>query len=230
MMGGVAFEPDTTTAMPGLYAAGEDTGGVHGANRLGGNGVANSTVYGGIAGDRMAADAGGERAFPDPDEAVLEEAAARCLGVFDRPPGDLAGIRERLSDLMWDEVGILRSAESLDRAEAGLAALAAEVEAAGAAGGGRAFNLAWQERLNMESLVTVSRAIAAAARAREDSRGAHYREDFPETGDLAATRYTAVRLEDGAFAAASEPVAFTRVRPGESLLDRSPDSVRGGKL
>ena len=108
MMGGVAFEPDTTTAMPGLYAAGEDTGGVHGANRLGGNGVANSTVYGGIAGDRMAAAAGRERAFPDPDEAVLEEAAARCLRVFDRPPGDLTGIRGRLSDLMWDEVGILR--------------------------------------------------------------------------------------------------------------------------
>ena len=230
MMGGVAFEPDTTTAMPGLYAAGEDTGGVHGANRLGGNGVANSTVYGGIAGDRMATDAGRERAFPDPDEAVLEAAAARCLRVFDRPPGDLAGIRERLSDLMWDEVGILRSAESLDRAEAGLADIAAEVEAAGAAGGGRAFNLAWHDRLNLESLVTVSRAITAAARAREDSRGAHYREDFPKTGDLATTRYTAVRLKGGEFMSSSEPVAFTRVRPGESLLDRSPDSVGGGRL
>ena len=219
MMGGVAFEPDTTTALPGLYAAGEDTGGVHGANRLGGNGVANSTVYGGIAGDRMAADAARERAFPDPDEAVLEAAAARCLALFDRPPGDLSGIRDRLSDLMWDEVGILLSAESLERADAVLADLAAEVEAAGAPGG-RAFNLAWHDRLNLESLVTVSRAITAAARAREDSRGAHYREDFPETGDLAATRYTAVRLADGAFAAASEPVAFTHVRPGESLLDR----------
>ncbi len=219
MMGGVAFEPDTTTALPGLYAAGEDTGGVHGANRLGGNGVANSTVYGGVAGDRMAADAGRERAFPDPDEAVLEAAAARCLALFDRPPGDLAGIRERLSDLMWDEVGILRSAGSLERAEAGLADLAAEVEAAGAPGG-PAFNLAWHDRLNLESLVTVSRAIAAAARARQDSRGAHYREDFPETGDLAATRYTAVRLADGALAASSEPVAFTHVSPGESLLDR----------
>ena len=118
-----------------------------------------------------------------------------------------------------DEVGILRSAESLARAEAGLADLAAEVEAAGAAGGGRAFNLAWHDRLNLESLVTVSRAITAAARAREDSRGAHFREDFPETGDLAATRYTAVRLEGGALTASSEPVAFTRIRPGETLLD-----------
>ena len=121
---------------------------------------------------------------------------------------------------MWDEVGILRSAGSLERAEAGLADLAAEVEAAGAAaGGGRAFNLAWHDRLNLESLVTVSRAITAAARAREDSRGAHYREDFPETGDLDATRYTAVRLADGALAASSEPVAFTHIRPGETLLD-----------
>src|SRR5204862_2193770 len=55
MMGGVAFAPDCTTALPGLYAAGEDTGGVHGANRLGGNGVANSTVFGGLAGDSIAA-------------------------------------------------------------------------------------------------------------------------------------------------------------------------------
>ena len=223
MMGGVTFEPDTSTAMPGLYAAGEDTGGVHGANRLGGNGVANSTVYGGIAGDQMAVDARRLRAFPDADETVLEAAVARCLSVLDRPPGDLAGIRTRLSDLMWDEVGILRSAGSLEHARIGLADLAAEVAAAGAAGSGRAFNLAWQERLNLESLVTVSRAIAVAACAREDSRGAHYREDFPEIDDLAATRYTTVRLEDSAFAASSEPVAFTRVRPGETLVPNGLD-------
>ncbi len=218
MMGGVAFEPDTTTALAGLYAAGEDTGGVHGANRLGGNGVANSTVYGGLAGDRMARDAARERARPEPDEARLAAEAARCLAPFDRPAGDLAGLRDRLADLMWEEVGILRSAESLARAEAGLADLEAELATLGAPGG-RAFNLAWQARLDLESLVAVSRAIAAAARAREDSRGAHYREDFPESGDLAATRYTTVRqAEDGALAAGSEPVAFTRVAPGETLL------------
>ena len=73
-----------------------------------------------------------------------------------------------------------------------------------------ACNLAWHDRLNLDSLVTVSRAATATACAREN---------FPETGNLAATRYTAVRLADGALAATSEPVAFIRIRPGEALLD-----------
>src|SRR5262245_9459196 len=74
MMGGVQFKPDCRTEMPRLYAAGEDTGGVHGANRLGGNGVANSTVFGGIAGDAMAAQTKTTGALPDPDSVVLERA------------------------------------------------------------------------------------------------------------------------------------------------------------
>src|SRR5205085_4979322 len=72
MMGGVMFAPDCTTEMPGLYAAGEDTGGVHGANRLGGNGVANSTVYGGIAGDTMGRWTAKEGRWRDPDMAEIE--------------------------------------------------------------------------------------------------------------------------------------------------------------
>ena len=78
--------------------------------------------------------------------------------------------------------------------------------------------MAWHDRLNLESLVTVSRAMAAAALARENSRGAHYREDFPETGDLSRTRHTLVSLRGGAVTADDAPVAFSRVRPGESLI------------
>src|ERR1051325_2690088 len=72
MMGGVVFAPDCSTEMPGLYAAGEDTGGVHGANRLGGNGVANSTVFGGLAGDAMAAALRESRVLADPEPAAIE--------------------------------------------------------------------------------------------------------------------------------------------------------------
>ena len=72
--------------------------------------------------------------------------------------------------------------------------------------------------LNLESQIVVSRAIATAAIAREDSRGAHFREDFPETRDLETSANTVVRLQDGAISVENTPVAFTRVRPGETLL------------
>ena len=79
MMGGVEFDADCTTPLPRLYAAGEDTGGVHGANRLGGNGVANSTVFGGIAGDVMGARTKRAGALPEPDQAAIEAAYERAF-------------------------------------------------------------------------------------------------------------------------------------------------------
>ena len=86
------------------------------------------------------------------------------------------------------------------------------------ADGDRAFNLTWHDWLNLQNLITVSRAIAAAALAREDSRGAHFREDFPETDDLERSTYTVVSLRDGRLVQSRLPVVFNRVKPGESLL------------
>src|SRR5436853_4126129 len=108
LMGGVEFAPDCTTELSGLFVAGEDAGGVHGANRLGGNGVANSTVFGGIAGTTMAAWLAENPRAPEPDEDAIEVAIARYETAFRQPPGDLEPIRERLYDCMWNDVGILR--------------------------------------------------------------------------------------------------------------------------
>lgn len=83
----------------------------------------------------------------------------------------------------------------------------------------RAFNLSWHDWLNLGSLVEVSRAIVAAASARRESRGAHFRTDYPETGDLAASTYTRVRRSGGELHVDAVPVRFSRVRPGESMLD-----------
>ena len=82
----------------------------------------------------------------------------------------------------------------------------------------RAYNLTWMDRLNLENLILTSRSIVAAALAREDSRGAHFREDFPATSDLATSAYTVARLDGDAIALEMRPVDFTRVRPGETLL------------
>lgn len=218
MMGGVAFEADCTTELLGLFAAGEDTGGVHGANRLGGNGVANSTVFGGIAGASMATWVPAHGAFAPPDLAVVEGAIDATLSPLARPPGDLTGLRQRLLDVMWNDVGILRDANGLARGIQTLDALAEEVDACGVPDGDRRYNLTWQDRLNLENLVLVSRAIAAAAMARTDSRGAHWREDFPETGDLATSRYTVARLSVHGLDITTSPVSFDIVAPGHSLL------------
>ena len=218
MMGGAVFEPDCTTEVPGLFLAGEDSGGVHGANRLGGNGVANSTVFGGIAGATMAAHVAKGGALKDPDEAVVEAARAAALHPFETKPGDLNGLRERLESLMWDRVGILRDEEGLISAINELSDLSKNLNETGLPDSTRAFNLTWHDWLNLQSQIRIGEAIARAALAREDSRGAHFREDFPETGDLDTSAYTVVRQGVDGLEVTSEPVAFTIVRPGESLI------------
>ncbi|GMG84849.1 FAD-binding protein [Paralimibaculum aggregatum] len=224
-MGGVVVDPDTRTALPGLHVAGEDAGGAHGSNRLGGNGVANSTVFGGIAGDVMGADIAGAGALREPDPAVLEAEIGRALAPFSRPAakaGAVQGLRRALQEAMWEHVGVIRTGSGLARGIARVGELRAELAETGLDGTGtageRAFNLTWHDWLNMASLVEVSAAIAEAAQARENSRGAHHRSDFPEAGDLEASYYTVVRQSAAGLDVDREPVAFTIVRPGETVL------------
>ncbi len=218
MMGGVEFSAECRTALEGLFGAGEDTGGVHGANRLGGNGVANSTVFGGIAGDSMAAWTSQWGVWREPSAAGLEEARARAFAPLGTPRGDVEEVREALYNVMWDDVGILRTAEGLVRGQQRLAELRTELDATRIAGDDLRYNLTWHDWLNLSNLLTVSSAICTAALAREDSRGAHFREDFPETGDLATSAFSRVTLAGERMQVAWKPVEFTRVRPGESLL------------
>ncbi len=217
MMGGVMFDTGCRTELPGLYAAGEDTGGVHGANRLGGNGVANSTVFGGFAGGAMGA-AAPRRSFAEPDRAAVEASVERTLAPLGQPGGDLDAIRRELLQVMWDDVGILRSATGMARAGVVLERLALEISQAGVAGEDKRYNLTWMDRLNLENMILTSQAILLAAAARTDSRGAHFRTDHPATSDLATSRYTVVRQTAGRLVVSTSPVAFTILHPGETLL------------
>jgi fumarate reductase flavoprotein subunit len=217
-MGGVVCKTDTSTEMPGLFVAGEDASGMHGANRLGGNGVANSTVFGGIAGDVMPKWIRANAGHRPVDEQVVEAEMARALAPFARPPGDVNRLREKLQDLMWEDVGVIRDRAGLDRAIAGLDDLEAELASIGVSDADRAFNLTWHDWLNLRSLIEVSRVIALAARRRENSRGAHFRDDFPEPGDLASSTFTVARQHGDAIEITDQPVHFTIVRPGETLL------------
>ncbi len=217
-MGGLVCDVDTATELPGLWVAGEDAGGVHGANRLGGNGVANSTVFGAIAGDTMADWIRHNPGHRPPDEDVLAAELERAQLPLARKGGDLNRLRETLLDIMWDDVGVIRDKRGLERGLGKLDAVETELLATGLADSDRAFNLTWADWLNLRSLVEISKAIAVAALKRENSRGAHYREDFPGEGDLATSTFTVARQRNGRLEIADEPVAFTIVRPGESLL------------
>jgi fumarate reductase flavoprotein subunit len=218
-MGGVICRADTSTQWPGLFVAGEDASGMHGANRLGGNGVANSTVFGGIAGDAMPRWIAANPGRREPDEDVLDRELSRALHPFTRSSGNLNDLRDRLLDAMWDDVGVVRDAAGLDRAMATLDSIEAELLATGVADGARTFNMSWHDWLNLRSLCETSRVIALAARRRENSRGAHFRSDFPQPGDFSASRFTVARLVNGTLEISEQPVEFTHVKPGESLLE-----------
>jgi succinate dehydrogenase/fumarate reductase flavoprotein subunit len=212
MMGGAVVDPSCRTALEGLFVAGEDAGGVHGANRLGGNGVAESTVFGGIAGDVMADFAAG-RPAPIVADAGLD-AVARAL---DAPRGrasavDLYALQRELRALMWDRAGLVRDAAGLAEARAGIERIAGELTRVGVPGHG-VFNMAWQDWLNLTNQATVARLIVASALERRESRGAHYRSDFasPEAGPLFTVRVR--RGHDGAPHVSRAPVALTRCAP-----------------
>jgi fumarate reductase flavoprotein subunit len=182
MMGGVPIDPECRTALDGLFAAGEDASGVHGANRLGGNGVAESTVYGGLAGDVMASCSPAVDHYPFSEtqvEELIEKAATPLTRV-----GDLSvyPLRERMKESMWRKAGVVRDKAQLESAREELAEIREELGRV-SCGGGREYNLAWADALNMENYLDVSDAIVNGALAREESRGSHYRSDFPEQDD-----------------------------------------------
>jgi len=196
MMGGVIFGVDGRTELPALFAAGEDTGGVHGANRLGGNGVANSTVFGGLAGDALGPYVRQSGQLAAPDMAELDAAAARARAPFGKPAGDMNAIRERLYDVMWDDAGIIRNRASLERTLGVLDELDAALAEAGLAEQDPRFNLSWHDWMNLDNLILVSRTICVAA----------------------TSQYTVARLQSGTIDVVNRPVEFTRIRPSESLI------------
>jgi fumarate reductase flavoprotein subunit len=219
LMGGVRIDTACRSNIAGLLVAGEDAGGVHGANRLGGNGVGCSTVFGGIAGESLVAALAGQAPAPIA-AADIESHVTRALAPFARPPGeDVYVLRDELKTLMWERAGLVRDARSLAAAQEGLAALRERAGRVQVQGTPR-LNAEWQEWLNLQSMLTVSDMIVASALARQESRGSHYRSDFPAADDARYLRNVYVQ-QDGDLRVWLEPVAFTRLAPpGQATVGR----------
>lgn len=236
LMGGVVCNTDTETSLKGLFVAGEDAGGIHGANRLGGNGVANSTVFGGVAGEAMAGYAATAELL-EPNSVVLEREIERALMPFNLEGENVNvhALREELMDIMWEHVGVMRDRIGLTRGLERVENLKSRLLAGNIGVENRVFNLTWHDWLNLYNLIEISLVITRAALARENSRGAHFREDFPEPGSLDESYFTQVELQETGLEVEQIPVEFNIIKPGESLIEdytetapkvqRRPDTV-----
>jgi succinate dehydrogenase / fumarate reductase, flavoprotein subunit len=180
IMGGIEVEPDTQmSTVPGLFAAGEAAAGLHGANRLGGNSLSDLLVFGKRAGE-FAAKFAQENPAPAPEQAQLDAIARECLAPFDRDANEGPyAVQHELQDMMQDKVGIVRIEPEMREALEGLKQLKARAARVGV-GGNREYNPGWHTALDLDNLLTVSEVITRAAIERKESRGGHFRDDFPE--------------------------------------------------
>ena len=213
IMGGVRVDADTQMSrVPGLFACGECASGINGANRLGGNSLSDLLVFGKRAGEHAAAYAKDARAGAI-DEAQVAEAARRVLEPFERAPSQEASfaVQRDLQELMQAKVGIVRNEADMDSALAEIGRLS-ERAARVTVEGNRDYNPGWHTALDLHNLLTVSEAVTRAALLRKESRGGHYREDFPKKDDAAGKVSTVVRKgADGAMVI--EVVAIPEMPP-----------------
>ncbi|HSA55181.1 MAG TPA: fumarate reductase/succinate dehydrogenase flavoprotein subunit [Gemmatimonadaceae bacterium] len=179
IMGGIRVDGDTQmSTAPGLFAAGECAAGLHGANRLGGNSLSDLLVFGKRAGE-FAAQFARQHGAVRIDEAQVDRAAAGALAPFDRPGGESPyRIQSELQDFMQDWVGIVRREEEMRKALDRIAALRQRATQTGVTGN-REYNPGWHTAIDLHNLLTIAEAIARAALERKESRGGHFRDDYP---------------------------------------------------
>ncbi|HEY3394656.1 MAG TPA: FAD-binding protein [Lacipirellulaceae bacterium] len=244
-MGGIKIDVNCRTNIDGLFAAGEDTGGVHGANRLGGNGVADSIVFGARAGDEMVEHISRQPSAlsPQPDDsgsqptrgsqplapspAQIEAICKRWIQLLERSTGaNPFKLRAQLEHLMWTKVGVVRNGPDMQTALPEIQEIRACINSASAgsfpspsrAGGippSPIYNAMWNEAIDTENLALVAEMLTRSALAREESRGAHYRSDFPEKNIEWLKNICITPHENGRFEITFTPVEFTRLTPDE---------------
>ncbi len=218
MMGGVRIDAQCRTTVEGLYAAGEDAAGVQGGNRLGGNGVAESTVFGALAGDVLAETVAGVP-IVEPDDQAVQAAMEDVSAPLRRTRGEDAFVLlESLRALMWDKVGVVREERALKEAASVLADLRGRTNRVGVHGRPQA-NLEWGQALNLRSLVTASELIALAALCRTESRASHFRADHPAQDDRHWLQHVVTTRGADGPVVSTRPVRLTRMRPEPVLTE-----------
>ncbi len=209
MMGGVRVDADTAAStVPGLYAAGEVAGGMHGANRLGGNSLSDLLVFGRRAGLGAGEYATGVSTQPKVDAGEIDAIANEIVAPFGRERGENPyALQQELQDTMQDLVGIIRTESEMRRAVEKVRSLKERAQRT-CVEGNRQYNPGWHLTMDLQSLLACSEAITLAALERKESRGAHTRDDFPQTSpEYGKITMVARRGADGSTTIAQEPLA-----------------------
>src|SRR5688572_20995951 len=209
MMGGVRVDGDSQmSTVPGLFAAGEVAAGLHGANRLGGNSLSDLLVFGKRAGE-FAARFAQEKSAAGVDEAAVDAAIQQALAPFDRPSNGAKGpyqIQHELQDVMQDKVGIVRDEADMHGALEHIERLMGEASHVAVAGH-REYNPGWHTALDLRCMLIVSEAVTRAALERKESRGAQFREDYPEkSSDYGRFNIVVKKGTDGGMELSRRPI------------------------
>jgi succinate dehydrogenase / fumarate reductase flavoprotein subunit len=207
IMGGVSVDPDTQMSrVPGLFAAGECAAGINGANRLGGNSLSDLLVFGKRAGE-FAAKFAKENSLGQIDTDQVENAAREALTPFERRDGESPyQVQKDLQNTMQDLVGIVRTESEMRETLEKIDSFKKRTEKV-AITGNREYNPGWHTALDLKNLLTVSEAITLAALERKESRGAQFRDDYPDKDERFAKVNTMIwKAEDGSMQIRLEPL------------------------
>jgi succinate dehydrogenase / fumarate reductase flavoprotein subunit len=208
VMGGIRVDGDTQMSnVPGLFACGECAAGLHGANRLGGNSLSDLLVFGKRAG-QYAAEFAGNQSNATINDAEIEESARRALAPFDRGSTGEGPyqVQESLQTTMQNYVGIVRVQDEMERALSEIEVLKQRAEKVGVPGN-REYNPGWHTALDLRHLLIVSEAITRSALERKESRGGHFRDDYPDKDPAFATFNHVTRLgKDGEMQLERAPI------------------------
>lgn len=208
-MGGVEIDPSCHTALEGLLACGEVCGGVHGANRLGGNALTECFVFGTVAGEEAARLAAQAHPHITEEAEVLQE-VDRLRQAASGREGQCQELRLALKQVMWEKAGIIRDEAGLRGALTEIASLREAQSGAGAAGPRELVKL-----LELDYMLTTAETVCRAALMRTESRGAHYRSDYPQEDNREWLKNIVARRREGQMELSTRPVAFTEVSPEE---------------
>ncbi len=217
--GGIRINERCETSLPGLFAAGETTGGVHGANRLSGNAFTEMIVWGHRAGG-FSAKYARERGEVSVDLEQVDRLKKRVFDPLERKGGlSQSDLRKRLHKIAWEKAGVIRDGEGLEKALSEFIRMREEdlpqVEVKTKE---RIFNREWCQVLELENMLTIMEMVCRTSLNRKESRGALYRRDYPDTDNINWLRNQIVSLKEGQMEIRSEPVVVTKIEPPKKIL------------